>query len=637
MHHRSEQLSGEWHRWMAGLWMLFVHFFAIAQSPHGNSLKVDCSACHVPNSWTTLADPIGFDHDTTSLPLTGVHGRIDCRSCHASLVFEEPIGTTCISCHVDVHEMTLGDDCARCHSSNSWLVDEIPELHEQNGFPLIGVHSALSCVDCHAPGNTLAFARIGNECINCHQDEYMTTTSPNHLVSGFSKDCLECHDPMGQGWGAQFTDHDFFPLTNGHAINDCSRCHTTGNFADASPVCSSCHMTEYTASSDPDHGAAGFSTDCAACHNTGPGWSGSFDHNNTAFPLHGAHTTTACIECHANGYAGTPTACNACHMEDYNSTTDPNHQTSGFSTDCAMCHDESAWGNATFDHNNTDFPLHGAHTSTACIECHANGYAGTPTACNACHMDDYNSTTDPNHQTSAFSTDCALCHDETAWGNATFDHNNTDFPLHGAHTSTACIECHANGYAGTPTACNACHMDDYNATTQPNHQTSGFSTDCAICHDETAWGNGSFDHNNTAFPLHGAHTTTACIECHANGYAGTPTACSACHMNDYNGTTDPNHQSSGFGTDCAMCHDETAWGNGTFDHDQDYFPIYSGNHNGEWNACTDCHTNASDYSVFTCIDCHEHDNQSQVNNDHNEVSGYSYNSNACYNCHPNGN
>ncbi|MBK9514653.1 MAG: hypothetical protein IPO05_13755 [Flavobacteriales bacterium] len=512
-----------------------------------------------------MRDPIGFDHDTTDLPLDGMHAQVDCRSCHTSMVFDAPIPTDCISCHSDVHAMTVGNDCARCHTPRTWLVDDIPELHEQNGFALIGAHGNASCVDCHTSDNTLAFARVGNDCINCHMDEYNATTSPNHMSSGFSTDCIECHDPMGTDWGTQFTSHDFFPLTGGHEIQDCARCHTTGNFADASPECASCHMPEYNSTTDPNHGSAGFGTDCAACHTTGPGWTASFDHNITDFPLHGSHITTACIECHANGYAGTPTACSACHMTEYNSTTDPNHATSGFSTDCAMCHDETAWGNATFDHNDTDFPLHGSHITTACIECHANGYAGTPTACSACHMTEYNSTTDPNHATSGFSTDCAMCHDETAWGNATFDHNDTDFPLHGSHI------------------------------------------------------------------------TTACIDCHANGYAGTPTACSACHMNDYDGTSDPNHASSGFGTDCAQCHDETAWGNATFDHDSQFFPIYSGNHNGEWNACTDCHNNASDYSVFTCIDCHEHDDQNSVNDDHNEVSGYSYNSNACFNCHPNGN
>jgi len=200
-----------------------------------------------------------------------------------------------------------------------------------------------------------------------------------------------------------------------------------------------------------------------------------------------------------------------------------------------------------------------------------------------------------------------------------------------------CIECHANGYTGTPTACNACHMDDFNGTTQPNHTTAQFPTDCALCHDETAWGNGTFDHNTTDFPLVGSHVGVNCIECHANGYTGTPTECSACHMADYNATTNPNHSSAQFPTDCAQCHTEAAWQPSTFDHDDQYFPIYSGTHNGEWNTCADCHTNAGNYAVFTCINCHEHDNQTQVNDDHSDVSGYSYNSNACFNCHPNGN
>ena len=108
-------------------------------------------------------------------------------------------------------------------------------------------------------------------------------------------------------------------------------------------------------------------------------------------------------------------------------------------------------------------------------------------------------------------------------------------------------------------------------------------------------------------------------------------------MPDYNATTDPNHSSTQFPTDCAECHSTSAWNPSTFNHDQMYFRIYSGTHNGEWNSCTDCHTNPNDFSQFSCIDCHEHDNQNSVNNDHNGVSGYSYNSAACFNCHPNGN
>jgi hypothetical protein len=73
----------------------------------------------------------------------------------------------------------------------------------------------------------------------------------------------------------------------------------------------------------------------------------------------------------------------------------------------------------------------------------------------------------------------------------------------------------------------------------------------------------------------------------------------------------------------------------TFDHDDLFFPIYSGKHDGEWDECSDCHTEPTNYSVFSCITCHEH-NQSEMDNEHREVSGYVYDSDACYNCHPNG-
>ncbi|MBP6448253.1 MAG: hypothetical protein KA341_15735, partial [Saprospiraceae bacterium] len=79
-----------------------------------------------------------------------------------------------------------------------------------------------------------------------------------------------------------------------------------------------------------------------------------------------------------------------------------------------------------------------------------------------------------------------------------------------------------------------------------------------------------------------------------------------------------------------------AWEPATFNHDNSYFPIYSGNHKGEWNLCTDCHLNAGNFSSFSCINCHEHNNQTQVKNDHKGVNGYQYNSNACYSCHPKG-
>ncbi len=255
--------------------------------------------------------------------------------------------------------------------------------------------------------------------------------------------------------------------------------------------------------------------------------------------------------------------------------------------------------------------------------------------CVGCHLDDFNATTDPDHSAAMFPTDCILCHTEGAWTPSTFDHATTDFPLTGSHIPLDCISCHADGYVGTPADCNACHNDDFLGTTNPNHTEAMFPNDCILCHTTDAWIPSFFDHTNTNFPLNGSHVPLDCIECHADGYAGTPTDCFACHLDDYNGTNNPDHSTAQFPTDCITCHNETAWDPSTFDHDNQYFPIYSGAHSEEWNQCVDCHINANDYSVFSCTVCHT---QSEADNDHdiNDIPDYVWESNACYSCHPNG-
>ena len=70
-------------------------------------------------------------------------------------------------------------------------------------------------------------------------------------------------------------------------------------------------------------------------------------------------------------------------------------------------------------------------------------------------------------------------------------------------------------------------------------------------------------------------------------------------------------------------------------HDAQFFPIFSGAHNGEWTSCTECHSNPANYSVFTCIDCHEH-NRTDMDDKHSGENGYEYSSLACLDCHPTG-
>ncbi len=389
----------------------------------------------------------------------------------------------------------------------------------------------------------------------------------------------------------------------------------------------------------PDHVAGAYPQVCTQCHGV-TSWQGAtFDHNRTGFPLTGAHVATACAACHGDGvYKGKPTACVACHQTDFDKTADPPHAAAGFPTTCETCHSTSNWTSATFNHNNTAFPLTGAHVATACAACHGDGvYKGKPTACVACHQTDFNNTTDPGHVAAAFPTTCETCHSTSNWTSATFNHANTNFPLTGAHLAVACNACHGDGvYKGKPTACVACHQTDFNNTTDPGHAAAGFPTTCATCHSTANWTSATFDHSTTAFPLTGAHTSTSCNACHGDGvYKGKPTTCVSCHLTDYNGTTNPAHAAAGFGQTCQQCHSTATWAGATFDHDNSFFPIYSGTHNGRWSQCADCHTSPSNYGIFTCMSggCH---GKSSTDSHHNGVSGYSYDATRCYSCHPRG-
>ena len=605
--------------------------------PHGESFNLDCELCHATDSWEVNTSSVKFDHRTTGFPLFGIHQKTECRQCHENLEFTH-IGTACVDCHTDIHRSELGFRCQNCHTPQSWENRrEMFEQHIETNFPLIGVHAILDCQSCHIDEQNREYANTPVECSGCHLEDYDQTTSPNHVSAGFDTRCDNCHLPNAYLWNQTVYLHaDIFPLTGGHSGLECQECHTDiyiGQPAD----CYFCHQSEYKNSQEPDHLAFGFPQDCAACHTTTSWESADFDHVGiSGFALNGAHELAQCTSCHVNNQlTGLPRDCFGCHEDDYNSTTDPSHLQANFSQLCTDCHSEDAWEPTTFDHNLTAFQLTGAHIPLNCNACHSEGYSNTPSDCNACHETDYNNTTDPAHATAQFPTDCSTCHTTNAWEPATFDHNLTAFPLTGAHVPLNCNACHSDGYSNTPTDCMACHETDYNSTTDPAHAAAQFPTDCSSCHTTNAWEPATFDHNLTAFPLTGAHVPLSCNACHAEGYTNTPSECIACHETDYNNTTDPAHAAAQFPTDCADCHSTNAWEPADWDHDGQYFPIYSGSHREKWDNCADCHNNPASYAQFECILCHEHDKTS-MDEEHREENDYTYDSPSCYRCHPDG-
>jgi len=602
----------------------------------------ECQTCHQTSGWRPAT---GFDHAKTRFPLTGLHQQAQCAQCHVGGKYA---GTPsdCYSCHQADYSRTTNPNhvtgnfpkqCQSCHQTTGWRPASGVD-HNKTRFPLTGAHQQAQCARCHVGGQ---YSGTPTDCYSCHQTKYAQTTNPNHAAAGYPTTCQSCHQTSA--WRpAAGVDHSKtrFPLTGAHQAVQCTRCHVGGKYAGTPTDCYSCHQAKYAQTTNPNHAAAGFPTTCQSCHATVAWRPATFDHAKTAFPLTGSHQRADCGSCHKNGrYAGTPKDCYSCHQAKYAATTNPNHAAAGFPTTCQQCHQTSAWRPATFDHARTAFPLTGAHQATNCAACHKNGrYAGTPKDCFSCHQAKYAQTTNPNHAAASFPTTCQSCHATSAWRPATFDHARTAFPLTGAHQRADCGLCHKNGrYAGTPKDCFSCHQASYNSTTNPNHAAAGFPKECQSCHQTSAWRPATFDHARTAFPLTGAHQRTDCGLCHKNGrYAGTPKDCFSCHQAAYNSTTNPNHAAAGFPSQCQNCHQTSAWRPASFDHDARYFPIYSGKHKGKWKACSDCHVSASNYRAFECIVCHAHNDKTKLDSKHREVAGYTFQSAACYRCHPQG-
>ena len=243
---------------------------------------------------------------------------------------------------------------------------------------------------------------------------------------------------------------------------------------------------------------------------------------------------------------------------------------------------------------------------------------------------------------------CSDCHTSEAWfplaEPPVFDHgNDTGFPLMASHRGVQCLDCHGDlRFSFVATACADCHRDPH---------LGELGLNCSSCHDSRGWQEAQRRmrelHAASLFPLTGAHATADCASCHGGGLTGgaftsspphefsvTPTDCFSCHSADYQRARDPVHASAGFPTTCETCHSTDAWRPADFRaHDDVFFPIFSGEHDGVWSACSDCHVAPATFEVFSCFRCHS---RGEMEDEHDDVNGYRYDSMACYSCHPDG-
>ncbi len=471
---------------------------------HKGRLGSDCLQCHNFDDWKKIR--IGkFDHSQTRYPLTGLHAEVACKQCHTPGQGGQPryrgiAFASCADCHSDPHRAGFQQTCESCHSTAGWKKVSASALgrndfdHSKTKFPLLGKHTEVDCIACHAGGNfqkPLAFRK----CMDCHQ--------PDPHAGQFAKrsdggECGSCHNVNGfkpSTFGLREHAATAYPLQGKHAALACAQCHVPkANIKDTLfkmkfQHCTDCHGDEHAL----QFAGAPYFNACESCHNLQrlmPSTFTSSRHKATRFPLTGGHLAVACNDCHRPfaGFRPKPAAlyhwqtlaCTNCHADPHNGQFNGLMRVAGPAgriLGCESCHSTESWKEfSRFDHSKTSFPLLGAHQTTACRDCHNPpgskvafihaDFKAAPTGCEACHANVHG----PQFIKGGV-TPCAECHDSAKWKPSLFDHDKrTSFPLQGAHRSVPCEGCHklihtVSGkavlfYSPTPKSCAACHGND---------------------------------------------------------------------------------------------------------------------------------------------------------------------------------
>lgn len=518
-------------------------------------------------------------------PLASAHAAYDgatqCFQCHAS--GSGSMDARCLTCHTEIaalrkarrglHARTGTATCARCHPDHGGRTFDLIEFeggspekfdHAKAGFALSGKHAELECSSCHTPKlqrdpllagkrrvRDTAHSWIGLErdCKSCHTDVHR---------GQIGTDCQRCHDEKAWKPAPGF-DHTKarYPLTGEHAKVECMTCHASERvsrerdakgqrLAQWKPLpfaqCSSCHT-------DPHKGR--FGADCMRCHST-DGFdridSKRFDHDRTRYPLRGSHAAVACDACHrgAKGAIDKPAfaRCDDCHRDAHAGTA----TLAGQAVDCASCHDVRTFEHSILPlaaHQQSDFPLRGAHLTAACDGCHrtlpASAVASVGPArvemrpahgrCVDCHQDPHGGRFAPKGPRGR-AEDCESCHTDAHFSPSEFGpeaHAHARFVLEGAHRAVPCAQCHTEMAALAPRstreakavrslpfedvrrACADCHKDPHAGQFAAKRGGA-----CDRCHGSDAFAPATgFDHDrDAAFKLEGAHARTPCAACH---------------------------------------------------------------------------------------------------------------------------
>ncbi len=343
---------------------------------HQGKFGRKCESCHVDKDWKTTAK---FNHDRdTRYPLRGKHQLATCRSCHAGILYQEKLATTCIACHKgddqkNGHQGRFGEKCQSCHVERSWASSTFNHDRDTK-YPLKGKHAQARCSTCHT--GDLYRDKLPSTCVACHKND---DAKKGHQ-GRFGEKCESCH--IERDWKSTNFDHGRdtrYPLRGKHAQARCTTCHTGILYKEQlGTTCNSCHQKD-----DKHKGQLG--PKCESCHNEASWRQTRFDHGLTRFPLLGKHASVKCQDCHTTPqYKDAKMDCHSCHRKD-----DKHRLRLG--TQCEQCHNARSWMQWDFDHNKrTKYILDGKHVGLDCHACHkfpARGRAVIAATCVSCHED----------------------------------------------------------------------------------------------------------------------------------------------------------------------------------------------------------------------------------------------------------
>ena len=222
-----------------------------ADDAHKKQFGAKCQDCHSAAGWQKTT----FRHNkATKFPLEGKHSSLSCVYCHRGTLGKEKLKTSCYSCHKakDVHDGKQGKQCDNCHSSESWRSASFD--HDLSAFPLIGMHAAAQCEECHEDTH---YGKTRTACNACHAEDDTHETR-------LGTNCDACHNP--NDWNIWLFDHDKqtrFTIDGAHSELGCYDCHQSraSGKLKASSDCISCHRNDDTHDRQ-------FGRRCDRCHTT---------------------------------------------------------------------------------------------------------------------------------------------------------------------------------------------------------------------------------------------------------------------------------------------------------------------------------------------------------------------------------